>query len=378
MFLRRIPESPTLGMMYRVIEMKSRGIEVHSLAPGEPYFPTPAEIVEAAHRAMLEGRTHYVEALGIREVREAIARKVRRMNGIRAEVDEVAFMPDKYALAAVLQALVNRGGEVLVPDPGYFYSEPVILAGGRPVRYRLAEDFSLDLDEIRSKMSDRTRAVVVNSPANPTAKVFRRRDLEELYELARERNVRIVSDEAYEDIIFEGRHFSPGSLEDSPEHVVSVFSLSKSFSMTGWRAGYLVASRRLLSLVSKYVEHTMSCFPPFIEVAAAHALDNQERLVAPIREECSRRRKIVSDALRDIDHLEVNPIEGTFYAFPRYDLDVGSVKLAERLLRERRVAVVPGIGFGPSGEGRFRISFCQREEELIRGLEGLRGFFGAR
>ena len=327
---------------------------------------------------MLEGRTHYVEALGIREVREAIARKVRRINGIRAEVEDVAFMPDKYALAAVLQALVNRGGEVLVPDPGYFYSEPVILAGVRPVMYRLAEDFSLDLDEIRSRMNGRTRAIVVNSPANPTARVFRRRNLEELYELARERGVRIVSDEAYEDIIFEGQHFSPGSLEDSPEHVISVFSLSKSFSMTGWRAGYLVASRRLLSLVSKYVEHTMSCLPPFIEVAAAHALDNQERLVAPIREECSRRRKIVVDALRDIDHLEVNPIEGTFYAFPRYDLEIGSVKLAERLLRERRVAVVPGIGFGPSGEGRFRISFCQREDELVRGLEGLRGFFGAR
>ena len=378
MSLRRIPKSPTLGMMYRVIEMKSRGIEVYSLAPGEPYFPTPPEIVEAAHRAMLEGRTHYVEALGTREVREAIARKVNRINGIRADAEETAFMPSKYALAAVFQAILSRGGEVLVPDPGYFYSEPVILAGGRPVRYRLAEDFSLDLDEIRRKVGGRTRAIVVNSPANPTAKVFRRGELEELYEFARDRGLRIVSDEAYEDIIFEGRHFSPGSLEDSPEHVISIFSLSKSFSMTGWRAGYVVASRRLLSLISKYVEHTMSCFPPFIEAAAAYALDNQERLVAPIKEECSRRRKMVVDALREIRRLEVNPIEGTFYAFPKYDLNARSTELAEEILREQRVAVVPGAGFGPSGEGRLRISFCQREEELLRGLEGLRRFFEAR
>ncbi len=377
MLLKRIPKSPTLGMMYRTIEMKSMGMEVYSLAPGEPYFSTPAEIVEAAYRAMLEGWTHYVEALGIREVRAAISRKVRRVNGINADEEEVAFMPDKYALAAVLQAVVSKGDEVLVPDPGYFYSEPVILAGGRPVRYRLAGDFSLDVDEIRRKMGERTKAIVVNSPANPTAKVFRRGELEELYELSRERGVKIISDEAYEDIIFEGQHFSPGSLEDSPDLVISVFSLSKSFSMTGWRAGYLVANRRLLSLVSKYVEHTMTCFPPFIQVAAAYALDNQERLVAPMKEECARRRRIVLEYLDSTPHLEANRIEGTFYAFPRYDVDVGSVKLAEKLLREQRVAVVPGIGFGPSGEGRFRISFCQREEELIKGLEGLRRFFKA-
>jgi aspartate/methionine/tyrosine aminotransferase len=375
MLLRRLPKSPTLEMMYRTIEMKSRGLEVYSLAAGEPYFPTPAEIVEVAHRAMLEGQTHYVEALGTRAVRDAIARKVRRLNGIHAEPDDVAFMPNKYALAAALQAVVSRGMEVLVPDPGYFYSEAVTLAGGRPIRYRLSDDFSLDIDEIRRRTGDRTRAIVVNTPSNPTARVFERSALEELYEFARDRGIRVLSDEAYEDVIFEGTHFSMGSLEDSPDTVISVFSLSKSFSMTGWRAGYVVASRGILSLIKKYVEHTMSCFPPFIQAAAAYALDNQERLVAPMKDECARRRKIVVEALEGIDGLEVNRIEGTFYAFPKYGLQVGSVKLAEMLLREQRVAVVPGIGFGPSGEGRFRISFCQREEELLRGLEGLRAFF---
>jgi len=316
-----------------------------------------------------------VEALGTRAVRNAIAGKVRRLNGIHAEPGDVAFMPNKYALAAALQAVVNRGGEVLVPDPGYFYSEAVTLAGGRPIRYRLSDDFSLDIDEIRRRTGDRTRAIVVNTPSNPTARVFERSALEELYEFTRDRGIRVLSDEAYEDVIFEGTHFSVGSLEDSPDTVISIFSLSKSFSMTGWRAGYVVAGRGILSLINKYVEHTMSCFPPFIQAAAAYALDNQERLVAPMKGECARRRKIVMDALEGIDGLDVNRIEGTFYAFPRYGLQVGSVKLAEMLLREQRVAVVPGIGFGPSGEGRFRISFCQREEELLRGLEGLRAFF---
>ncbi|BBD72043.1 aminotransferase [Sulfodiicoccus acidiphilus] len=373
-----LEESLTLELMYKAIEMKSRGEEVYSLAAGDPYFPTPLEIVEVAKEAMVRGLTHYTDSRGLRTVRSAASEKVRRINNINATPEEVVFIPSKFALYATFFALVNNGGEILVPDPGYLYSGAIKLAGGEARRYTLREpSFNLDIEEVEKAVTEKTVAIVVNTPSNPTGRVFPEKSLRELFEFADRRNLYIISDEAYEDIVFEGDHFSIGSLEERPTRVVSVYSLSKSFSMTGWRAGYVVANSRLVDRIKSLIENTITCFPPFIQEACSFALDHQEKLVSSVKPEYLRRRNLLYQILGPVESLKLNEVEGTFYAFPKYVKEGSSREIAEELLKVKRVATVPGVGFGPGGEGRIRISFCQSEEELKKGLYALVDYFSA-
>src|SRR5579875_3639264 len=268
----QISGSLAMAMVARVLEKQSRGERVLSLAVGEPMFDTPVEIVEEAASAMKAGMTHYTVSTGIPEVRRAIVAKVKEQNRIIAEEANTIFLPSKFAIYSTFLSLNGERKEVLVPDPGYFYSEPAKLAGLKPVPYQLGSDYDLDLGKIEGKMNKSTAAIMVNSPGNPTGKCLSRKKLEDLYEIASDRGVRIISDEAYEDLVYDTVHFSVGSLEDSPKNVISIFSLSKSFSMTGWRAGYTVASAETVSRIRAIVDDTITCFPPFIEKASAFAL----------------------------------------------------------------------------------------------------------
>jgi aspartate aminotransferase len=237
--LSKLEGSPSLEVVNLVLDNLSRGEKVLSLAIGDPSSDTPREIVDAAYQSMRSGQVHYVPTAGTREVREAIRGKVERKNGIRADMKETLFQTTKLSVYVSLVAVSAPNFEVLVPNPGYFYSEPVALAGGKAIPYPLKEDFSLDLEERNT--NNNTRAIVVNSPSNPTGKVLSRTQLEELYSFCKEKELFIISDDAYEDLTYDGiHHTAVGSLEDHPERVISLFSLSKSYSMTGWRAGYVI------------------------------------------------------------------------------------------------------------------------------------------
>src|SRR5208282_1103222 len=193
------------------------------------------------------------------------------------------FCTTKLSVYAALEAASNVAYDALLPNPGYFYMEPVVLSGGRPIYYKLKEDFTLDVDEIKRKTTPKTKVIVVNSPSNPTGRLFSRKNLEELYQFCTDRKIFIISDEAYEDLIYEGQHFSIGSLEQKPEFVISLFSLSKSYAMTGWRAGYVVASERIVYLINKFLENTVTCYPPFIQTASAYALDKCDKYITEFR-----------------------------------------------------------------------------------------------
>jgi len=325
---------------------------------------------------MKSGQVHYVPSYGTREVREAICRKVRRKNGIRADFDDTIFITTKLAVFASLFAVSEPGYEALVPDPGYFYSEPVILSGGNPVSYRLNDDFSLNIDEIKRRTADKTRAIIVNSPSNPTGKVLSKGELAELFEFCTEKGIYIISDEAYEDLVYDNvRHFAVGSLESKPDKVISIFSLSKSYSMTGWRAGYATASERVVYLINKFLENTITCFPPFIQKASAYALDNGENIIASAREEYSSKRKVLIEKLDNLPKVECNQIEGAFYAFPKLkNLGISATEFCKQLLQIKNVALLPGTAFGRSGETRARISFSGSLEQLETGLDGFGDF----
>ncbi len=375
MFLDQVKESPSLEVVNLVLEKKGRGEKVTSLAIGDPSFQTPKEIVNAAYQSMKQGDVHYVQSYGTMEVRSAIKEKVAKRNEIRADIGNIIFMTTKMSVYVSLCATLEQGSEVLMPDPGYFYSEPIILAGGRPVYYKLANDFSLDMDEIRKRTEGKTKAIIVNSPSNPTGRVFTRSELGELYQFCRDRGIFIIADEAYENLTYGKPHFAVGALETRPQSVISLFSLSKSYSMTGWRAGYVVASEAIVNLMNKFVENTLTCFPPFIMHASAYALQNGDRFIEDFRRQYKLRRALLLERISEISELDVGEIEGAFYAFPSYTTRLDSRELCKRLLESQNVALLPGAVFGPSGEQHLRISFAPSDDTIRTGMDGLKRFF---
>src|SRR5271169_6539739 len=219
MLLEKIPDSPAFEIFNLASKKQAAGEKVLSLAIGEPSFDTPLPIVNAAYESMKSGGGHYSSSWGSKDLREAIVEKVRRKNRIGASLENVIFITTKLSIYASLLSLASARFEALVPDPGYYYSEPVALAGGEPVRYKLTSDFYLDLDEIESKITSKTRAIIVNTPSNPAGKVFDRKDLRGLLDICLERGVKVISDEAYEDLVYEKKHVSLGSMEASPKGV---------------------------------------------------------------------------------------------------------------------------------------------------------------
>lgn len=375
MLLEEIKDSPAFEIFNLASKKQAAGEKVLSLAIGEPSFETPRPIVNAAYKSMKGGGGHYSSSWGSKDLREAIVEKVRRKNKINAALENAIFITTKLSIYASLLSVAKPGYEVLVPDPGYYYSEPALLSGGRPVRYRLAEDFGLDLGEIESRITSKTRAIIVNTPSNPAGKVFGRKELSALLELCLKRGVKVISDEAYEDIVYEKKHYSLGSMEEAPGGVISLFSLSKSYAMTGWRAGYVVADKETILRVNRFLETAVTCYPPFIQAAATYAIRNCERYTTEFREELRKRRALLEEKLSGIPALEGHRAEGAFYGFPRYKGSLGSMAVAKRLLSEQNVAVLPGIIFGQSGEGRIRISFGSSPETITEGTKRLKAFF---
>jgi len=374
-FLDDVKESASLEMVNKVFEMRAKGIPVTSLAPGDPPFDTPKEIVEVAHRSMLTGGTHYTYSYGTTDVREAVVRKVARKNNITAGIENTIFITAKTGVFASFAAIASRGYEALIPDPGYFYSEPIVLTGGKPVRYRLSTTFNLDLDEIKRKTTPRTRAIIINTPSNPTGTVYGKEELEELYEFCRIRGIYLLSDEAYEDLVYGKEHVSVGSLERKPEFVLSLYTFSKSYSMPGWRAGYVVGPEDRVARMNKLLEHTVTCYPPFIMHASAYALDKGDRFIRHFKREYVKRRRLLNDRMAEIPALTPADVQGSFYAFPGYKTRMKSRELSLRLLKEQNVAVLPGTAFGPSGEKHVRLCFAATEETIDRAMDGMKAFF---
>lgn len=371
-----LKRSSSLEVIGDVLKKLSAGEKVYSLAVGEPVYDTPSEIIEAAGQAMKAGMTHYVSSLGIPEVRSAIVRKVSRKNHINCSEENTIFMSSKMAIYAVYMALgTGSEDEVLVPDPGYFYTEPALLAGVKPIPYFLADDYSLDLDEIKKKITSRTRAIVINTPSNPTGKVYSGSELKELLDLCASRNVKVISDEAYEDLTYGKKHVSVGSYEEQPMHVVSIFTMSKSYSMTGWRAGYIVAEPEFIGRLGKFMDHAVTCFPPFVQHASAVALDTLDQKVEEFRKDLLKKRDFTLKRLSEIPGLRANGVEGAFYMFPEYEGDLKSGEVADALLRDFNVAVLPGSAFGSRGENHLRLSYSGPMDTLAEALNRVEKFF---
>ena len=372
-FARRvtaIAPSPTVAVSDRARQLKAAGRDVIDLGGGDPDFPTPMHIVQAAADAMEAGDTHYVASAGIIELRREIARKLREENGVEYGLDEIVVTPGgKPAVYSAIMTLIDEGDEVLVLDPGWVsYVPEIVMAQGTPVNVPLSPDdnFAITDERIRPYITTRTRAVILCTPNNPTGRVATRAELDVLAKLAQEFDLLVFSDEIYEKLIYDGHtHISIASLPGMRERTVTLNGFSKAYAMTGWRLGFLAAPAPIVRQMLKLYSHSLTCAASFSQRGAVAALAGPQDAIHRMVEAYDRRRRFVIAGLNAIPGIRCALPEGAFYALPDIrGTGLSSAECAELLLEQGGIAVTPGSAFGPAGEGFIRLSYATSDELL--------------
>jgi aspartate/methionine/tyrosine aminotransferase len=345
---------------------------------GQPNFPTPKHIGDAGKRAIDENKTFYTHTQGLISLREKLVTKLERVNGIETTPDRIACSPGGVgALAAVFGAVVEPGDEVLLPDPGWPNTRLMLSwTGARGVFYpcSAADGFQPDLDALTKLITKRTKMLLINSPNNPTGAVYPEATIARLIEIAQRHNLWLLSDECYDQIILDGSWTSPAKLAPDDPRIASVFTFSKSYSMTGWRIGYVTGSAELIDTATKVLESNSSCVSTISQVAAEAALDGPQDCVGEMVAAYRHRRNLVVDILREADMLASEPT-GAFYCMADISRSrLGGRELAFRLLRERGVSIAPGGAFGDVARSAVRISLASSETDLREGVGRLAEF----
>ena len=375
--MERIGIETAFEVLVRARALEAQGRSIVHLEIGEPDFETPLHVREAAKRAIDEGWTHYGPTQGQPELREAIARHISETRGIQVGPQHVCVVPGgKPIIFFPILALVQEGDEVIYPNPGFpIYESMIRYAGGVPVPVPLVEErgFCFDLDVFRSRLSDRTKMVILNSPQNPTGGVICREDLAEIANLVRERDLMVLSDEIYSRIFYGEPPVSITAFPGMLEKTIILDGFSKTYAMTGWRMGYGVMPEWLVDAVNKLMVNSNSCTASFTQRAGIAALtgpqDDVERMVAEFR----RRRDAFVAGLNTIPGFHCVAPEGAFYAFPNITgTGLKSKELADRLLNEAGVAGLSGTSFGEYGEGYLRFSYANSLENLMDAVERIR------
>jgi len=376
--LQQLKPSATLAVTARAMALRAQGREIVSLSVGEPDFPTPEPMVTAAKAAIDAGFTRYTQVQGIPELREAVAGYFRRYYGVSAPLEATMVSNGgKQVLYNLLQALVDPGDEVVIPAPYWVSYPPMVeLAGGvaRIVPTRIENDFKLTVPELEQALTPNTRVLILNSPSNPTGVQYAAAELNELADFAISRQIFIISDEIYDQLVFPPAE--PASLaarwEKTPEYVAIVNGLAKSYAATGWRVGYALAHPELIKAMSRLQGQSTSNICSIAQKGALGALTGSDAHLAIMRQTYERRRDLVLDILSRWPGVVCPRPQGAFYVFPKLDAYYSSAtpdstSLCTRLLEEAGVALVPGVEFGD--DRCVRISYATSEDRIIRGLD---------
>ena len=389
--VKNIVPSTTGELKGKVLQLKASGVDIVNLSSGEPDFQTPQNIVDAAKKAMDEGKTKYTAYPGIMELREAILEKFKKDNGLTYQVAQIGVETGaKQAIYDAILAVVNPGEEVLLPAPCWVsYTEQVKLAGAVPILVPLdgKNHFPLDADLLEKYVTARTRAVIVNSPNNPTGLLYSREELQGVVDLAKKHGLVIISDEIYEKLVYDDvRNFiSVASLGDYAfENTIVINGVSKAYAMTGWRIGYSAAPSDIARGMLSILGHVTSSANTIAQYAALEALTGSQDSVEIMRLEFDRRRKYVVDRLKNIDGISCSEGKGAFYAFPDVSDYYGkshagkvvksSLDMCNFLLEQAHVAFVPGSGF--FDDRCLRISYSYSIESIKEGLDRFESALG--
>jgi aspartate aminotransferase len=364
----------------RARALEATGRSIVYLQIGEPDFDTPANVRAAAKSAIDAGLTHYPPYAGLPDLRAAIAADTTARRGFAVEPSNVfVTVGGKGVMVYAILALVNRGDEVIVPDPGYpIYDSITKFVGGVsvPIPIRMENDFRLDVDELASLITPRTKLLFINSPANPTGGVLTRGDIERIAELAHRHDLVVVSDEIYSRILYDGaEHVSIASLDGMAERTILLDGFSKTYAMTGWRLGYAIVPDWLVKAYGQLIINTISGVTAFAQAGAIEALRGPQDDVEAMVREFNARRDLVVDGLNAIPGIRCHRPTGAFYVFPDISgTGLTGAELAERLLQEAGVCVLAGTAFGGVGVNHIRISYANSRENLSEALARIRAF----
>jgi aspartate aminotransferase len=362
----------------KVVELRAEGLQVHPMHMGEPFFETPDPIKYAAIKALVENQTHYAPSSGLLPLREALVAKLAKKNSIHATTDEViATMGGSQGLYAAFQSVLDPGDDVLVFSP--CWAAIIDLVMGAQARPLLVPTISARRNGIRKTLEQfstpKTRAIYYNTPQNPSGLVFTRAEAEEVAAFALERDLVVIADEAYEDLVYEGTHFSIASLPGMAERTITSFTFSKSYAMTGWRAGYAVAQEPFMTALRKVVLYSTNGVTTPVQYAMLQALKTPEAELARLREEYRKRRDLLVAGLNEVG-LECETPAGAFYAFPSAEkIHKDSRVAAQILLEKAHIATIPGSVFGAQGEGHLRFGYAVSVKEIGDCVTALRRFF---
>jgi aspartate aminotransferase len=360
-----VAPSATMMISHHSKEMIASGIDVISLAMGEPDFPTSAHITQAAIDALNRGETHYAPYRGIPELTQAIADKLNRDNHIAMNQKQVMVTAGaKDAIRITMVAILNKGDEVVIIDPSWVSYEPCVqIAGGKAVHHSLNVNFQVD-DSIHDAITNKTKMIIVNTPSNPTGSVLGRSSLRLIADVCMDHDLFCLSDEIYEKFVYGKEHVSIATVGDMLERTVTINGFSKAYAMTGWRLGYLAAPFDVISSMDKVMQHSVGCVNTFAMWGGVAALNGDQTCVEEMRKQFEGRRKYVIGRFADLD-LSTAPADGAFYAF----INIGGddVAAANKLLDKAHVAVTPGTAF--CAPGWIRVSYVASMERLAEALD---------
>ena len=380
--MSRLGTETAFEVLNRARALEKQGIEIIHLEIGEPDFDTPANIIEAAVGALHKGWTHYGPAAGLPELRQTIADYVSRTRKIPVASEEVVVVPGgKPIMFFTILALIDEGDEVIYPNPGFpIYESMIDYVGGRAVALPLREerDFSVDVKELASLITGRTKLIILNSPHNPTGGMLTRKDILEIAEAIGNRNIMILSDEIYSRLIYDGNeHFSIMSVPGFKERTILLDGFSKTYAMTGWRMGYGVMRPDLAAQIARLNTNSISCTASFTQIAGIEALRGDQSSVDRMSDEFKRRRDVFVAGLNQIKGFSCRMPKGAFYTFPNITkTGWPSRKLADALLEQAGVACLSGTAFGKYGEGYLRFSVANSLENLNKALAKIEEWVG--
>lgn len=374
------PPSATVLLADRVFDMQRQGIEIIDFSAGRAVEHTPSYICHAAANALMKGDTHQTMAQGKLEFRKACAEKLKRENGISAdpETSIIATMGIKQGMTITFLAMINQGDEVIVEDPCFVsYQHIIRLCEGVPVAVPLYSEnrFRWTRADLEAAVTDHTRAILLCSPHNPTGTVHTEDDLDIIAEVAQKNDLIVISDEIYERVTWDGRrHISIATRPGMQERTITIMGLTKTFSMGGWRIGFIYAPEAMISAMVTVQQHLVTCAGSFVQTAAAKALSEEPPdELKNLWRDWEKRSKFVASEINRIPNISCDPPEGGFYAWIKVrSVFENSVDLAESLLKEYRIALVPGSAFGPNGEGYLRMTCVKSWEDLHVGLSRLK------
>ena len=379
--MSRLGTETAFEVLNRARQLEKQGKEIIHLEIGEPDFDTPANVIEAGVKALHKGWTHYGPAAGLPELRQTIADYVGRTRKVPVSSEEVVVVPGgKPIIFFTILALIDAGDEVIYPNPGFPIYESMIkysLGKAIPIPLREERDFSVDVKELASLITDRTKLIILNSPHNPTGGVLTRKDIFEVTEAIGDRNILILSDEIYSRLIYDGEHFSIMSVPGFKERTILLDGFSKTYAMTGWRLGYGVMRPDLAVHISRLVTNSTSCTASFTQIAGIEALRGDQSSVEKMSAEFKRRRDAFVAGLNRIKGFSCRMPKGAFYTFPNITkTGWPSKKLADALLEQAGVACLSGTAFGEYGEGYLRFSVANSLENLNNALVRIKDWVG--